>query len=237
MKKFTADFETCTWLEDETYVWAWALCEIGNEENIKIGTNIEEFYQECLKLNNPKIYFHNLKFDSSFLIDYLYRHNYELIKEGKEKRDKTFQCIVSDLGAFYQVVVYEKVKGKRIKKITFIDSLKIINMSVKAIAKTFNLPISKLEIDYNAYREKGHKLTPEETEYIKNDVRIVAMALNQLFCEGLTQMTAASNALSYYKKITGRQKFEHYFPELTHEEDALIRPAYKRRVHIYESPL
>ena len=36
VKKFTADFETCVWCEDETWVWAWAICEIGNEENIKI---------------------------------------------------------------------------------------------------------------------------------------------------------------------------------------------------------
>ena len=28
MKKFTGDFETATWLEDETFVWAWAVCEI-----------------------------------------------------------------------------------------------------------------------------------------------------------------------------------------------------------------
>lgn len=27
-KKYTADFETATWLEDETYVWAWAVSEI-----------------------------------------------------------------------------------------------------------------------------------------------------------------------------------------------------------------
>ena len=32
MKKFTADFETAVWLEDESFVWAWACCEIGNEE-------------------------------------------------------------------------------------------------------------------------------------------------------------------------------------------------------------
>lgn len=63
MKKYTADFETCTWIPDETYVWAWALCEIGNESNIKIGTNIDEFFKECVKLKNPKVYFHNLKFD------------------------------------------------------------------------------------------------------------------------------------------------------------------------------
>lgn len=100
-------------------------------------------------------------------------------------------------------------------------------MSVKDIAKTFNLSISKLVIDYNEYRERDHILTPEERDYIKNDVKIVALALNELFKENLTKMTAAANALGYYKKITGRQKFEHYYPTLTAQEDSLIRPAYK----------
>jgi hypothetical protein len=63
MKKFTADFETCTWLEDETYVWAWALCEIGGKFETIVGTNIESFFEEIDSLNNPQIYFHNLKFD------------------------------------------------------------------------------------------------------------------------------------------------------------------------------
>lgn len=63
MKKFTADFETCTWLEDETYVWAWALCEIGGKFKTIVGTNIESFFEEISSLNNPQIYFHNLKFD------------------------------------------------------------------------------------------------------------------------------------------------------------------------------
>lgn len=191
MLKFTGDFETCTWLENETYVWAWALCEIGNENNIIIGTDIEEFFNICYMCNGVKIYFHNLKFDSSFLLDYLFKHGYTLIKDKKDKKEKTFQCIISDLGAFYEIIVYENRKGKNWQKITFIDSMKIINLSVKKIAKAFNLPISKLEIDYNEYRERGHILTDDEREYIKNDVKIVAMALNQLFNENLTQMTAA----------------------------------------------
>ena len=229
MKNFTADFETCTWLEDETYVWAWALCEIGNEDNIQIGTDINSFFELCKQYNNPKIFFHNLKFDGSFLINYLLDNGYKLIKEKEEIAEKTFQCIISDLGAFYQIIVYEKYYKSKIRKITFIDSLKIINMSVKDIAKTFNLPISKLEIDYNLFRERDHQLTDEEKEYIKNDVKIVALALNELFKEKLTKTTAAANALGYYKQITGRQKFEHYFPTLTFEEDSLIRPAYKGR--------
>ena len=39
-KKFTADFETSTWLPDESFVWAWALCEIGNTDNLRIGNTI-----------------------------------------------------------------------------------------------------------------------------------------------------------------------------------------------------
>ena len=127
----------------------------------------------------------------SFLISFLYNQGFELIRDSKEKREKTFQCIISDLGAFYEIIVYIKAYKKTLKKITFIDSLKIINMSVEDIAKTFNLPISKLKIDYNAFRERNYKLTEIEKEYIKNDVTIVAMALNQLFQENLTQMTAA----------------------------------------------
>ena len=47
MKKYVADFETATWLENETYVWAWATCEIGNPDNIIIDNNIESFIKFC----------------------------------------------------------------------------------------------------------------------------------------------------------------------------------------------
>ena len=227
MKKFTADFETCTWLPDETYVWAWAICDIDNPDDIQIGTNIESFFELCKQYKNPRIYFHNLKFDGSFILYYLLENGYSYIGEDEKPKSKTFQTIISDLGAFYQIIVYNKVFDTRQEKITFIDSLKIINMKVKDIAKTFNLPISKLEIDYNEFRERDHQLTEEEADYIKNDVKIVALALAQLFSEKLTKSTAAANALGYYRQITGKDRFEHYFPTLTSFEDSLIRPAYK----------
>lgn len=63
MKRFMADFETATWKEDETWVWAWATCEIGNEDNLEIGNNIETFLEWCKKNSNSYVYFHNLKFD------------------------------------------------------------------------------------------------------------------------------------------------------------------------------
>lgn len=191
MKKFSADFETATWKEDETWVWAWCVAEIGNESNIQIGNNIDSFIEFCMKEKNPDVYFHNLKFDGEFIIHYLLTHGYKHVTNIKEATDKTFTTLISDVGAFYSIKVYFKRMNKKVKSVTFFDSLKIIPFSVDQIAKSFNLPISKLNIDYNEEREIGHELTEEETAYIKNDVLIVAKALKVLFDEKLTKMTQA----------------------------------------------
>ena len=224
---YTADFETATWLDDSSYVWAWAISEIGNEDNIKIGNTIDSFMEYISKHKNAKYYFHNLAFDGSFILDYLFKNGFEFIEDKKDKRSKTFTTLISDMGMFYTIEVYFSVKGKKVKKATFIDSLKIIPFSVSVIAKSFGLPISKLELDYNKPRELGHILDEEETEYIKNDVKIVAMALNVLFKEGLTNITSASNALKDYKKFYKEDKFEKLFPCLPYEIDKDIRQAYK----------
>lgn len=189
MKKYSADFETCIWLPDETYVWAWAVCEIGNEENIIIENNIESFISFCKKQGNATFYFHNLKFDGEFIISYLLQNGYEWIKDRKEAKSNSFTTLISDFGVFYQITIYFEVCGNKRKKITIIDSLKIIPFSVKKIAKSFGLSESKLEIDYKKERSKNHTLTKEEKDYIKNDVVIVAKALNVIFSEGLTKMT------------------------------------------------
>lgn len=63
MKKYVGDFETCTWLDNKTYVWAWALCEIGNENNVKIGNDINVFFEFLKREQNPILYMHNLAFD------------------------------------------------------------------------------------------------------------------------------------------------------------------------------
>lgn len=226
-KKFTADFETCTWLEDETYVWAWAVCEIGNEENLVIDNNIDSFIDFCYKEKNSTFYFHNLAFDGEFIIYWLLTHDFKHVEKVKDATDKTFTTLISDAGLFYQITIYFKRKNKNVYKVTFIDSLKIIPLKVEDIAKSFSLSISKLTIDYNEPREKGHILTKEETEYIKNDVLIVAKALKQLFDENLTYMTEGSNALHDFKNMMNKSKFAHLFPTLDAGVDEDIRKSYK----------
>ena len=225
MKRFTADFETATWVDDETWVWAWALCDIEEPSHVEVGNSIDDFFKRIKKEANPYIYFHNLKFDGEFILYYLMKNGFEHV-ESKEKRNNTFSTLISDMGLFYSIEVYFEV-GKRTKKVTFIDSLKIINQSVESMPKTFKIEENKLEIDYNAPREKGHILTSEEEAYIKNDVVIVAKALKYLFDMGLTKMTAGSNALSEYKEITRLNRFRSLYKPLNYEIDKDIRRAYR----------
>lgn len=224
MKKFTADFETTTDLDD-CRVWAWAVCEIGNFDNFKYGNSIEDFLHFCAGRENFVLYFHNLKFDASFIIWYLLENGFEYIKDIKDRHDKSFTCLINEMGAFYSMEIYFKANKKKPNKVTIYDSLKILNFSVEKIAKDFNLPIKKLEIDYKAKREINHILTDDEVAYIKNDVEIMARALDILFKMDLTKMTIASNAIGFYKKLN--KNFKLYFPELDYSVDENIRRSYK----------
>ena len=166
-----------------------------------------------------------MKFDSEFIFNYLLNNGYECIKDKKERRDKTFTCLISSTGQFYSLEIYFKVYKSKVNKVTIYDSMKILNMSVDKIAKGFNLPSRKLELDYSKFREIGHDLTEDEIAYIKNDVEIVARALDIMFKENLTKMTIGSDALANYKETN--KNFSSLFPVLPYEIDKDIRASYK----------
>lgn len=225
MRRFTADFET-NMSETECRVWAYSICEIGNIDNFIYGNNISDFISWCAnKKENYTLYFHNLKFDSEYIISYLLHNGYEVIKDKKERKDKTFTTVITDMGQFYALEIFFEVKGKKVNKVTIYDSLKLINKSVDDIAKDFDLPIRKLNLDYKRIRPEGYELQDYEIKYIRNDVTIMAMALEILINYHLTKMTIGSNALANYKKMT--KYFASCFPCLPLPVDSDIRQSYK----------
>ena len=227
MSLYVADFETTT-LIDNCHVWAYAICEVKNPNKVIIGTTIEEFMEWCEKQEeNNIIYFHNLKFDSQFIMQYLFTHGYTCTEELKDRKSKTFNTLISDKGLYYQVEVIFKIKGKHTKKVTFRDSLKLIPLSVDAIAKAFKLPISKLEIDYDLHNNLpvGSPISDKEKEYIKHDVQIVAYAIDYFIKQGLDKMTIGSCALNEYKNIIDKKNFSKFFPTPTYHDD--VKPSYR----------
>lgn len=220
---YAADFETTTDIDD-CRVWAWAVCEVGNYDNFRYGVTINELMDMCKKDKSNILYFHNLKFDGEFILYWLFHNGFKLNNETKLNTNE-FSTLISDTGLFYSIEICFKRTKKEIVKVKILDSLKILPFSVEKVAQAFNLPISKLSINYQEKRENGHKLTEEEISYIKNDVEIVARAIEILHKQGLTKMTTGANALEEYKKIISKKLFEKWFPPPLYDSD--IRQAYK----------
>lgn len=219
MIRYTADFETTT--DPETaHVWSWESCVVGDPDNFCRGIDIESFIEYC-SLEDRIIYFHNLKFDSSYILSYLLTHGYSWSNKRALNKHE-FSTLISNMGQFYSVTV---CFGDTTT--TFYDSLKLIRLSVEQIAKAYGLTFRKLEIDYDKPRPEGYIPTDKEWEYQHADVAIMSQALHILFTEGLTKITQGSNALWDYKEIIGKKNFKRWFPVLPPEIDAFCRKSYK----------
>lgn len=223
MLKYASDFETTTDPKD-CRVWAWASCEIGEPDNITMGTRIDDFMAWCESNENSVHYFHNLRFDGEFIIYWLETCGYTY---SNKKQSRTYSAVISGTGQFYAITVIFKRYNKRYKKVTFFDSYKKLPFTVEKIAKDFKLQSQKLTLDYHKKRPVGHILTEEEIQYIKSDVQIMAEALNMQAEQGLWRMTIGSDALGSYKDIVGKDLFRKAFPVLNKETDADIRQAYR----------
>ena len=213
MEVYAADFETTTNPED-CRVWAWGITNINTPKNIVTGNSMDTFIKYISNLDG-RIYFHNLKFDGRFIIDWLFRHGYEWTA-GKFLLPYEFNTLISNMNVFYSMRIrFPDSKAGIEKKLEIYDSLKIMPFSIAQMAKTFKLDRHKEELDYKEDRPVGHELTEEEISYLQADVYILAKGLQFMFNAGQKKMTTGSNALADYKKRITRKKFERFFRKLT----------------------
>lgn len=207
-----ADFET-SYTEEETWVYLW--CIYGDNGVKEYGNDIDGFVNYIRNLpaeyKNVAIYFHNLKYDGSYIISEFLRRNYEWVDERKEvKTTKQFSCFIDDTGNWYSI----DFRDKRRRTIHIYDSLKKIPLGVGAIAKSYNVGEKGL-IDYLAVRPKGYIPTPNEINYCYNDCRIVYEALLQHIEEGHDKMTVGGDCMAFYRRcLGGRGNFKRLFPNL-----------------------
>lgn len=220
---YVADFETTTEIDD-CRVWGWGIVnlkECGYIDDVVIGTTIDDFIDRVEQQNNI-VYFHNLKFDGTFIIDWLYRNGFKH-REGKHAGPGEFLSMISNMGQFYTITV---TWGNG-KKTEFRDSLKKLPYSVSEIAKAFNQKEAKGRINYKTKRPIGHNITNDEANYIAVDVLIVAAALKIQFDAGMKKLTVGSDSLAEYKKLAGASIFDKHFPVLSTYIDNDIRQSYR----------
>jgi hypothetical protein len=223
---YVADFETTT-VEVDCRVWGYGIVALPENHDtleldaVSVGTTIDDFIDEISTHNNV-VYFHNLKFDGRFILDWLLKNGYEHQTEGPAIPG-CFKTMISNMGRFYSV----SVKWENGSTTEFRDSYNKLPMTVKRIAESFKLDIGKGDLDYTKSRPVGYRILPEEADYIRRDVWIVARALGQQLDSGLNRLTVGSDALSEFKRLTGSKQFGFLFPVLDLDVDADIRRAYR----------
>ena len=224
-REFSADFETTVY-DGQTYteVWAAAIVELGTE-NVQLFHSIGDFFKYIRSLKcNCRISFHNLKFDGAFIMDYLIntmKYNPSIEKTGNGKYDvkfkhrkdmvnREYELMVSALGSWYTITV---MMDKYM--IEFRDSLKLLPFTVKQIGKAFGTKHQKLDMEYTGFRYAGCEITPEEAEYIKNDVMVVAEALVEMKKMNMTELTIGACCMKIFKDMFGDERlFEQKFPNI-----------------------
>ena len=235
MKIYACDFETTVYNgQSSTEVWSSALVEL-NTDNVIIHHSIGETLSYFIDIHEDVIlYYHNLKFDGSFWLDYIINHtDYKLAFQwydsdetsGEWYKDKemprhSYKYLISSMGQWYTFTI----KTKHGYKITMRDSLKLLPFSLKQIGKSFKTKHQKLEMEYTGYRYSGCDITSEERQYISNDVLVLKEALEIMFAEGHNKLTIGSCCLEEFKKNKlspwsvingdGMPTYNQFFPNL-----------------------
>ena len=199
-----------------------------NEDYLKIWNSDEPLYEFLSQFRMCECYFHNLKFDGHFILSYLENHGY--VYDEDLSCEKSYSTLITGDGQWYMIRVRwrdgksgtssftqkkimkdgtikeYKVKRSRKAKHTnkriteFRDSLKKIPLPLRDIPKAYGIPLNKLSIDYTKYRPRNGELTEEEIAYLKADLQIPALALqNDIIKEKRCKLTASADALDDFK--------------------------------------
>lgn len=199
---YVSDFETTTDNPDKVAVWSAHTIKVGKgvectHENCAHQTNIADYVAYLEKLTRSDditVLFHNLKFDGSYIIDYMEKspdwnlYSIDFYEPEFEDRETLLLDRTSEMGTkgmkshdfTYAIsdknVMYSITFKAGYHFCTIRDSLKLLPFSLRKIAKDFNTPHQKLEMDYGN-KQPGYVPTPEEMAYIDNDVFVLKEAL------------------------------------------------------------
>lgn len=207
------DFETTVY-KGQTYteVWSAAYARLFHDK-VQVLHSLPEFLQDLFDYRvNVVCWFHNERFDGTFIVNYLLANGWEWTTE-KRPAKKQFKTLISKQNRWYSITLGT---GKSVIEIR--DSAKLMPMSLRDMGDAFNTEHRKKEMVYDGYRYAGCNITAQEMEYIINDVLVLKEALEYMISEGHIGLTIGSCAMSKYKSILGKYDYNNLFPDLTEHE-------------------
>lgn len=229
---YTADFETTgavnLKIDGCTRVFLWSLVNVKSKQ-AWYGYDIESFMDKVTELECKRVYFHNLKFDGSFLLSYLLSN------------DMYIPGVTGDMLAPDGNIMEIRVMMKEGVRTDFRCSFNKSGVSVKALGVMY--PDAGMKLDPVADGEVAiwdRYYQPNETpsriyvKYCIQDSMITAHFIEDEYKAGRTGVTSASDAYHGFRAyVSGEtmhmpwEKFFKIYPKLTQEEDDFARGSYR----------
>lgn len=221
-KIYFADFETTQINEFgvvSVYLWV-----ILSGDEIHKGYDIDSFFSKIKELS-AIIYFHNLKFDFSYIHYFALKNNIE--------------CnILEKKGTYYSVKIFD---------VEFRDTMNFFpNMTVKSIGENYCEKYKKTSIDLIV--QQGHIAQEIEIDYCINDCRVVEEGFYNYMnavADVLKNACATKTLSTLHKKLTNAgiafeafkelSDFDSMCPKTTISEYNAFKGAYKGG-YVYSAP-
>lgn len=256
-----ADFETTPEVnfdkEGCVRVYMWGLMSADGEHYYQ-GDEIIYFLNTLMHETAPDegdkktVWFHNLKFDFSFIEDYFQNNNTAIYKIREDINPKNSfgreYFTTRDDAAIYNA---QWLMGND-RLISFKDSAKVFASTVDNLGPSVGLKKLSEQYDYDKYVPKGYNPTDKEWEYMKYDIEIIRRTMNrQILDSGVEKLTRTSYAFHGLKETWLKEfneknpdwkakdyglkwnqtAFDLYFPPTDPQEYQLLSRAYNGGVN------
>lgn len=192
------------------------------ERYLEFRTFDEFIYYLKAFFQADEIYAHNGgKYDNRYLLEYLKGNDYK----------------ISNIFYINNGLIFTLELGS--KKFKFRDSFHLLPRKLSSISSSFEVKHIKREFDMNEWKERGHPITDELREYLKDDCRALYESL-EVFTKTFDikpKLTIASTAFSVvlstkYKNIPLRKILKNY---MTKDQEDFVRGSYKGgRVEVFQ---
>ena len=189
--------------------------------------------QENIPCKNVAVFIYNLSFEWSFILPVLLKKGFKFKADIDKNDEYVFNSIsTKSVSSVWQCQIkFSKKSGILLLR----DLAKLYGGGLGNVAKAFNLPTQKGEIDYRLNRLHGHVVTQEEKSYCFKDTRIIIdILLEEVKRNDKDFFKAVSMASYSMLKLLKRgfpramkpyQAYRKLYPELGEEENEFVRKA------------
>lgn len=195
--------------QKETEAWACSYARLYHDK-VMVFHSMDEFMKDIFDYRcNVIMWFHNLRFDGSFILNWLFRNGFVWTNDCKLNTNE-FSTLISSQNRWYLI----RIKTSK-ATIEIRDSAKLMPMTLREMGPAFKTEHRKLEMEYEGKRYAGCPISQEEYKYIINDVLVLKEALEFMIDSGNLKITIGSCALAEYKFIIGKRDWERMCPDMT----------------------